>query len=780
MDRSGAEGCLAAVGRPAMAGLACAVAWAGRARRFVNGLPSSRKLLLLLLLALVVRCAALGQPYRDHDTVRYLQTAAVLDTAWSAGSLLPPAGSAVVRNTLDYWPPLMPFLMALLGRLGLTHHQAGVTISLGAGTLLLLPVFLMACRLWNERAGFAAAIFVALYAPLIRFSLIPRPDMLYVLLLLWAVALSWSAWREGSLTRYGGAGLLWASAYLTRPEAVGAMVLTVGALVALALRARPWGARRFAGLLLLVGVSTVLALPYLAYLARIQQGWSIVPRTRTFYYELYEREVSNLAAGKVDVGRGQEFAVTYGDPGGLTERFYEKLRSAGAWRPVGSGSAVNVRRLMKRLPLLLRFLVEQCGPLLLLVLVTILLFSRALLRPGTLLVSLPLLMLGSGLLVMDSESRYVLFAIPFLAIIGSGGLARLLVGGKEREELPQRGSAESRPVPWPRSRLLAVGLAALGVFSLWSIVGVTDPDTHLPLECARVPVYAHRWELIAKLTAFSSIGLVVGIGLLLGSARGWVIGLAGGASFLTVSAVLLGFEPWVVGLMRFNSADAPWETPYSRVGLLLLLSLASAVFCGRAWHLASSIGPKSRWIRSFTLLCLSWLAVANLQHLAVNLYRDRGVSKVAYLDGAARWLRSHARPGQRLMAPSPWEAYLSGTAFVRPPLNSIWRGPDYSSYVRRNRVDWIMLDLRMIRDHATVKRWLDHAVATGWFRLAYDRTRRPCLNARPEWVRIYRVKTTRTGTLPGSAAPAAACAPWRFAGPAGRRSTVGASRRSCS
>src|SRR5262245_35499662 len=153
--------------------------------------PMNRRALgMLLLLALALRiAAAVNTKVINHDGARYTMSA----RAMLAGDL----DSAL--NVEPRMPPLYPILIAQLsfvtGDLGL----AGVAISVLCGTLLVIPLYLMARAIWDDRVAFLAGLVVAILPDLVLVSGDVWTEPLFLLCFFSSIACTWFAGERDAI-----------------------------------------------------------------------------------------------------------------------------------------------------------------------------------------------------------------------------------------------------------------------------------------------------------------------------------------------------------------------------------------------------------------------------------------------------------------------------------------------------------------------------------------------------------------------------------------------------
>jgi 4-amino-4-deoxy-L-arabinose transferase-like glycosyltransferase len=123
--------------------------------------------------------------------------------------------------------PFYPFLISLFSP-GPAHVElTGRLISLLWGTVTLLPVYSLVKRTVGQKEATFAALFYCLHPHLVSYSGMLLSEATYWGLLTLSVYLFWTGLRKGSLLESMSSSFLLALAYLTRPEAVGYLLVFV-------------------------------------------------------------------------------------------------------------------------------------------------------------------------------------------------------------------------------------------------------------------------------------------------------------------------------------------------------------------------------------------------------------------------------------------------------------------------------------------------------------------------------------------------------------------------
>jgi 4-amino-4-deoxy-L-arabinose transferase-like glycosyltransferase len=226
------------------------------------------------------------------------------ETAYLRSGLSLADGDGFVRNGRPelHFPPFVPLLLGLAGKVFANPHTGTVVLTCLASTALVLPLALLARRIAGPVAGGAAA-WVAALGPGLSTTFVNRgagSEATYVLLVataLWLVV--GAADRRGTarLAWVSGAGLLVGLAYLTRPEGLFvAAPLGTGVLVLAARGTAPrdeGGARRLARAVAPAAAAFAVPLlacvvPYAAYLHGHTGQWELSAKTQDVSIEAWD------------------------------------------------------------------------------------------------------------------------------------------------------------------------------------------------------------------------------------------------------------------------------------------------------------------------------------------------------------------------------------------------------------------------------------------------------------------------------------------------------------
>jgi 4-amino-4-deoxy-L-arabinose transferase-like glycosyltransferase len=217
-----------------------------------------RNVAVIAAVALLLRFAALivrGPSAMDWDGANFIRT---------AQNLLAGHGYDGIRGTINVvHAPLYPLLIAALTVVTRNAEESALILSIAAGALFPVVIYILAKRAFDERTGIIAAIIVAIHPVMIGLSLQLLADQLAFVLEFAGLAVFLRWLDRKRMPDLAITGALVGLAYLARPEAIIDIVVAAAALIALGWR--NW--RRTAGSLLWLCVPFVLLMaPYVAFL----------------------------------------------------------------------------------------------------------------------------------------------------------------------------------------------------------------------------------------------------------------------------------------------------------------------------------------------------------------------------------------------------------------------------------------------------------------------------------------------------------------------------------
>ena len=178
-----------------------------------------------------------------------------------------------------YWPPFYPLLITVFAGVFRDPAFAGRLVSALAGGMLVVPVYFLTRRFSNRRpTALIAALFVIFEPTLIYYSLRVLTESIYTLILVGGILVGWVALERGTARYFFLTGLLFGLAYLTRPEALGYVLLLslIVSVVGFARKSGSWWTLSRASLVVLGAV--LAAAPYIYYLRQETGRWMLTAK----------------------------------------------------------------------------------------------------------------------------------------------------------------------------------------------------------------------------------------------------------------------------------------------------------------------------------------------------------------------------------------------------------------------------------------------------------------------------------------------------------------------
>lgn len=173
-----------------------------------------------------------------------------------------------------YWPPLYPFLVGMFSLIFQDLEFGGRLVSVLAGSLLVIPVYLWIRDSYGKEVTFLGMFFTVVYPSLIGYSTKLLTESTYTLLFMIGILTGWSALSKAKRGLFLLTGSVFGACYLIRPEAIGYM----GLMIILTLIACPFHLqfkKVVVNTLILILGFIIFSLPYTLYLHQETGRWTI-------------------------------------------------------------------------------------------------------------------------------------------------------------------------------------------------------------------------------------------------------------------------------------------------------------------------------------------------------------------------------------------------------------------------------------------------------------------------------------------------------------------------
>lgn len=323
-------------------------------------------------------------------------------------------------------PPLYPYSMVLLATLTKSTETAGRTVSFVMGLWLVVILYKLGTYLYTQRVGLIAAAMAALHPVLAIISIQVQTESTYYALVLTGIYFSLKAIELGLLKYFLFASLFYSIAYMTRPEAILIISLTIGYISIVSfILTKNWKSI-IVGNISMALLFVVVASPYVFYLHQ-----------NTGKFLLEGKTPVNFALGKLLLTGKSELEAAYGVDDDLNEvgvymgninKYYnDSQRSA-----IPDGLIYYLKRTSKvQLKNIYDHMVKMqgIGGPFLLALVFMGLFrtpwdrTRAMKELYLFIILLSITM--TLLTVLFFQSRYLYIVIPFFLLWGSKGIEEI-------------------------------------------------------------------------------------------------------------------------------------------------------------------------------------------------------------------------------------------------------------------------------------------------------------------------------------------------------------------
>jgi outer membrane protein assembly factor BamB len=607
-------------------------------------LSPERRILLLVIGALLWRLTFFAPLTMELDTHFYASMARDLRDGIISGRIfsLPPLNENIYG--IEYRPPLYPLLAALASPAAGGVEGGLLAVSLVAGTLLVIPVFLMARMFFGDPAGDAAAFMVITNPWLTYLSCMGLSESLYITLFAFAVMFTLWAKRGGRPWDYVLSGLFWGLACETRTEALAGAALAGAVFLWGALKAQGREERRGAlkGLALFALALAVLVLPYALVLGRSAGGIHLTSPAKGIY---------DLSEGLfVEKGGGyREFNYRFGAPGEYGYRRLLTLAGGTAGELYRRNLSFIAGRTLKSLPVNLWTARSVCSYFLIMLLFLPFLMKRfsPARAPGKFYIFFLAVLPAVVLQFWDPNPRYFAGAVPLAAVAASGVIVALA----------RRGDGLLPGKAWDAAALYVVPLS---LFSSWYVYASRpfsfdffELHPSLPSQLLAIrPIFlaclagaallsALLWLLLRRVSPFLAV-LGAGAGLLL--LAGFLPG-GGGASSP-------GFFDMLAGAGYIPARSLLWWV------ILLGLYYDAIMFVRQKEDSGSGAG--------LAAVALIFLAAVSLQNSLVMKHAGVAYRYGNYSDGAVS--RLPAGGGVPLMCAHPRDAFVSGSLWIKLPL----------------------------------------------------------------------------------------------------------------
>jgi len=190
--------------------------------QYINQIKSKNKkefliLLIILLIAIVFRIFLMRFHYAiGFDEPHYLQLAASFRY------------NDVMELLHPYWSPMYPFFIAIFSFFFKNIELSARLVSVVSGSLVVLPVYFLSKKIFNEKVGLISAFLLAVHPSLAFSNTNAMPESFYTMITILGIYLAWKVIWKKSIFLALSTGFLFGSAYLSKPEGLGYFIVFLG------------------------------------------------------------------------------------------------------------------------------------------------------------------------------------------------------------------------------------------------------------------------------------------------------------------------------------------------------------------------------------------------------------------------------------------------------------------------------------------------------------------------------------------------------------------------
>lgn len=165
--------------------------------------------------------------------------------------------------------PVYPVLFAMLAKLVGDYELAGKAVALFFGTLSIIPLYLIARKIFNHQIGLFASFLLAVNPTHVRLSADIMSDTTYIFFFLLAVLLGWEIVDRKTLLLIPILGVVVLLAYLTRAEGIGLVLCIVPWLIwTLAIHRKEINLQKSWLVMASVGLVVILLFAYVYFVSK--------------------------------------------------------------------------------------------------------------------------------------------------------------------------------------------------------------------------------------------------------------------------------------------------------------------------------------------------------------------------------------------------------------------------------------------------------------------------------------------------------------------------------
>jgi outer membrane protein assembly factor BamB/4-amino-4-deoxy-L-arabinose transferase-like glycosyltransferase len=641
-------------------------------RKYI-ALDFKKRLLILAGLALFVRLLFVQQLTMELDTYFYAKQAQDIKTAIVTGTIFSNPVNHQSYYGIEYRSPLYTIISGFTAVVAGNVEASLIIVSLLAGILLLIPVFLMARSFWGDPAGDIAALFICFYPQLIMHSTMGRTESLYIMLYTFAVFFTIRTFENGRWQFYLYSGLFWGLAYQTRFESLAGILATVF-LLAYTIFRKKKDMKAAKGFLVFIVCLFLVILPYILLIYNTSGELSLTSPSKK---SLDMSESLWITSGKE--GSYYTFNYFYGDPG---EYNRQKLKALIPQNPdVVFEKNLNlfIPAIIKAIPTNIWLLLSNFNLFLLLILILPVLMGWKMKDPGVAiswmysLTAFPIILLS----FWSPDPRYYAYLIP-LAVVNGAGIIKQLGSIDGNDFSAYKDSL--------RTCMIYILIPASLFLSWYFSPGQTLIQTWLSISWKPFAVALHQ-SLVILLFLFGGLVIAAAAFSVIWKRIPYFLFIpAFGMGVLTIAA---GFvEPRVIvpAQIEIFIQGAMFETVRSVIVWLFAVGIIYEIFIYMDKKIIMPDKFKSNLITASVII----MFVLNIQNMtAINTSRS-SYRYFNYHERAVKAVKNIQKEKVSVMCRHPHDAFALGGKWIKTP--PLYDFGSFTEAFNANKPQYIIVD----------------------------------------------------------------------------------------
>ena len=151
-----------------------------------------------------------------------------VDSIWYVKSAEKLMAGKIIEGTSLTYPPFYPILISISSLIFRNIELAARLVSVFFGSFVILPIYLLSKRLYDEKVAFITMLLVAFHPILIKWSTLILSEITFSFFVVLGIYLGWVALEEGKRGYFAFSGVLFGLSFLIRQEALFHFLILLG------------------------------------------------------------------------------------------------------------------------------------------------------------------------------------------------------------------------------------------------------------------------------------------------------------------------------------------------------------------------------------------------------------------------------------------------------------------------------------------------------------------------------------------------------------------------